>query len=155
MTTEEREQQIAKIVQALEKRAAEGGWTYDWWSVGDTQPLAPEEIYAEGLRAGWAEGLRESTDGRPQASQWHAWWEGVQAAVNRWHLGRDYIMANPYPRPEGLDELIPGPLPDRDDGYVTRDPEPWERFDGTRAPHTGGNLGGSGYKFAPRPEYEK
>ena len=87
-------------------------------------------------------------------SQWSAWWEGVTAAVNRWHRGREYVMVNPYPRPEGLDELIPGPLPDREDGYVTRDPRPWERFDGSRAPHTGVNLASAGYNFNPRPEYE-
>lgn len=45
---------------------------------------------------------------------------------------------------------IPGPLPKRDDNYVTADPFPWKRFDGMRAKHTGVNLYGSGYLFEPR-----
>lgn len=89
-----------------------------------------------------------------QETQWFAWWEGVQAAVNRWHGGRGTPVVCPYPTPPGVDSFIPGPLPEREDGYVTKDPEPWERFDGTRAPHTGVNLYGSGYQFNPRPEYE-
>lgn len=48
------------------------------------------------------------------------------------------------------EQLIPGPLPERADNYVTNDPEPWERFDGSRAAHTGVNLYGSGYQFKPR-----
>lgn len=46
--------------------------------------------------------------------------------------------------------MIPGPLPERPDNYVTNDPEPWERFDGSRTAHTGTNLYGSGYRFNPR-----
>ncbi len=49
---------------------------------------------------------------------------------------------------------IPGPLPYREDGYVTHDPFPWERFDGTRVSHTGRNLYGSGYVFKPRPRFD-
>ena len=67
-----------------------------------------------------------------------------------------------YPGPEGdrlrglsWDGLIPGPLPEREDKYKSNDPEPWVRpFSGERAAHDGSNLHGSGYIFAPRPEFD-
>lgn len=43
--------------------------------------------------------------------------------------------------------LIPGPTHEHE---LTDDPEPWERFDGTRAPDNGVNLTGSGYQWKPR-----
>lgn len=49
--------------------------------------------------------------------------------------------------------VIPGPLPEREDNYITDDPEPWERFDGQRIAHTGVNLYGSGYRFNPREDF--
>lgn len=45
------------------------------------------------------------------------------------------------------DPLIPGPRPDYP---PTTDPEPWERFDGSRTADNGVNLNASGYRWNPR-----
>lgn len=51
------------------------------------------------------------------------------------------------------DIIIPGPMPHHE---PTNDPEPWLRFDGfTRAADNGVNLYGSGYRWKPRPEYDR